>query len=223
MNVLVLIQRQSIQIYYPDRDTPVAVMVPLTAMRDVEILNEKDLDTVLSGVLRPVPPKSVMQTIVLIDDAICFSTPLEAGREEEMKKILINDVPFLHSASTIIPQSTGALFVITNQDLYDSVGRVLEGHGYSILGVYPWSVVSHLAAIKSGEGFGTVAIKRLFDAVTSLKQVSFVYHNQTAPIAPSIMSDGRATPKKLSKGWIIFLSVAVVYAGFMVWYMFFRA
>lgn len=222
MNVLVLIQRQSVQVYYPDRDTPAAAMVPLTVVRDVEVLNEKELDTILSGVLRPVTPKVVMQTMVLIDDAICFSTPLEAGREEEMKKALMNDVPFLHSAGTTIPQSTGTLFVITNQDLYESIGRILEGHGYTIVGVYPWTVVSHLSVVKSGEGFGAAAIKRLFDAVTSLKQMSFVYHNQVAPVAAPVVPDGRASPKKLSKGWIIFLSVAMAYAAFMVWYMFFR-
>lgn len=216
MNVLVLIQRQSIQIYYPDRDTPVAAMVPLTVLRDLEVLNEKDLDTILSSVLRPVTPKIGMQTMVLIDDAICFSTLLEPGREEEMKKILINDVPFLHTASAIIPQSTGSLFITTNQDLYDSIGRVLESHGYSIIGVYPWLAVLHVEAIKSGEGFGPVAIRRLFDGVASLKQVSFTYHNQLiTPVSiPAI--DGKKIDKKNYTGWIIFLSIALVYAGFMI-------
>lgn len=223
MNILVLIQRQSMQVYYPDRDTPIACMVPPAVVRDVEVVNEKELDTVLSGVLRPAPNKSVMPTIILIDDSICFSSFLEVGREEEMKKKLVNDVPFLHIASTVLPLDAGQLFVMTNQDLYESVGRILESHGHTIVGVYPWSAVAHVQAIKSGEGFGPIVIKRLFDAVSDLKHVSFVYHNQVSVPLSSAPADGHAHTKKLPVGWIIFLGLALVYVLVMIWYMFFRA
>lgn len=222
MNVLVLIQRQSLQIYYSDHDTPTAVMIPQTMVQDLEVINEKELDTLLAGVLLPVTPKTPMSALLLIDDAVCFSVPLEVGKEEEAKKALINDVPFLHVANVTIPFEKNPLFVTTNQNLYESIGRVFEAHGYSILGVYPWHVVGYLQLTKSGEAFGSGSVKRLFESIGGIRQTSFPYHNQEKSLALDPVVGGQVKPKKLSVGWIIFISLAILYAIGMVWYMFFR-
>ena len=86
MNVLVFIQRQGVQLYYMDQQAPIACVLPPSTMRDLEIINEKELESFLAKALRPVSPKSQMQAILLLDDAVCFSSALEAGKEDEIKK-----------------------------------------------------------------------------------------------------------------------------------------
>lgn len=85
MNVLVFIQRQGVQLYYMDQQAPIACVLPPSTMRDLEIINEKELESFLAKALRPVSPKSQMQAILLLDDAVCFSSALEAGKEDEIK------------------------------------------------------------------------------------------------------------------------------------------
>lgn len=216
MNVLVFIQRQGVQLYYMDQQAPIACVLPPSTMRDLEIINEKELESFLAKALRPVSPKSQMQAILLLDDAVCFSSALEAGKEDEIKKTLINDVPFLRVANTTVTLTTGSLFVTTNQDLYESIARVLEARMYSVIGVYPWVAIQQLQILKPGEVVGTQFVKRLFDAVSSLKQVAFSYHNQfVPPVVPATYLKPAATQTSRI-GWSIFLSVALVYILVMV-------
>lgn len=216
MNVLVFIQRQGVQLYYMDQEAPIVCVLPPSIMRDLEIINEKELESFLGKALRPVSPKFQMQAILLLDDAVCFSSALEAGKEDEIKKTLINDVPFLRVASTTVTLTTGSLFVTTNQDLYESIARVLEARMYSVIGVYPWVAIQQLQILKPGEAVGTPFVKRLFDAVSSLKQVAFSYQNQFAPSAMTAMQAKPAVTQTSRIGWIIFISVAFVYVLIMV-------
>ena len=216
MNVLVFIQRQGVQLYYMDQEAPIACVLPSSTMRDLEIINEKELESFLAKTLRPVSPKSQMQAILLLDDAVCFSSALEAGKEDEIKKTLINDVPFLRVANTTVTLTTGSLFVTTNQDLYESIARVLEARMYSVIGVYPWVAIQQLQILKSGETVGASFVKRLFDAVSSLKQVAFSYHNQFVPPAMPETHRKPAAAQTSRIGWIVFLSLALVYIFVMV-------
>ena len=216
MNVLVFIQRQGVQLYYMDQDAPIACVLPPSIMRDLEIINEKELENFFAAVLRPVSPNTQMQAVLLLDEAVCFSSLLEAGKEDEIKKRLINDVPFLHVANITIPVTAGSLFVTTNQDLYESIARVLEGRKYSVIGVYPLVAMQQFQIIKSGEMFGVTVVKRLFDAVSSLKQVAFSYQNQFVPSVMTAMQAKPAVTQTSRIGWIIFISVAFVYVLIMV-------
>jgi len=207
----------SLQIYYSDRRDPVVCMVPDTILKDLDIVNEKEFDALVSKYLLPVPVKSTVQTILLLDNDICFSTKLEAGKEEEIKKNHLDDSPFLHVVSTSFTVEGTSLFITANQDLIQSVGRVLESHRYVILAVCPWQIVQYAKVVAQGEVFNATSIKRLFDGAESIKQLGFLYEKQS-PVTSIVDTQKKPSPKKLSKGLIVFIGIAVVYLiGMLVW------
>lgn len=222
MNVLILIKRQSLQLFYSDRKLPVECVVPETAMKDLEITNEKELDLVLTKYLLPVPAKMVTQTILLLDNDICFSAKLEQGREEEIKKAQLESSPFLHVVSTTFSVEGNAIFITTNQDLIQSIGRVLESHRYAILAVCPWHVVQYAKVVAPGETFNAASMKRLFDSADSIKQLGFPYQNEVLVAIPQELLTKKVPNKKISKGWIIFLSVAGVWVVVMIIWLLIR-
>ena len=211
MNVALLIQRQSMLLFLPDRDAPVTCPIPTTVIHDLEVLNEAELETLMGKIMPPQALKSQTQAILLLDDTICFTYRLEPAKEEEMKKTLLNDVPFLHVASTTISSGAESIFVTTNQDLYESVARALEAKKYSVIGVYPWASLQYLQIVKAGEAFSAATTKRLFDATATLRPVAFPYkHEVNVDVLPVTVtkSPERARSKK---GWVIFISIALLY------------
>jgi hypothetical protein len=212
MNILVLIQRRSLIFYYSNRNQPLPCAIPETVMNDLEILNEQELHTIVGKYIPPVDPKAPTQAMLLLNDETCFSSWLEAGKEDEVKKTMIEAAPFTHTEGIAIPLDPHTLFITTNKDLYTAIGRALESYHCMIVGVYPWVIANYSKAIKEGEPFSSVVVERLFEAQARIKECSFPYLTMQAP-SNSVVEDKTETKKKpLSTGLLIFLIIAGVYA-----------
>lgn len=218
--MLLLIQRQSLQLFISDHTTPIAVMVPETVIRDMEVVNEEELALLLKKVLPVINTHTQSPVTMVISEDLCFVAPFDAAHPEEAVLKLQNESPFTHVAIATVLTPTTPVVVSTNQELYETIGRVLEAGHYTISGVYPWRALQLGEMAKPNAVFDIAAAKRFCESPSIYKGSAFEYKT-TVPLVPPVpAASGVTGKKKLPLGWIIFGTTAILYAGVMLYIMF---
>jgi len=211
MNILVFIQRRSLLFYYSNRNQPVQCIVPETVMNDLEILNEQELHELFKRYIPPKDPKVQTQVILLLSDDVCFSSWLEAGKEEQVKKTTVENAPFARIESVTIPFDQHMLYIITNQDLYGIIGHELETYNCSIIGIYPWVIAKYGKLLNDGGVFDSTVVKKIFEAHSHLKAYSFSYLSSQTPSIIDTQNKTEQAKKSIPTGWIIFILFTFLY------------
>lgn len=215
MSALAVIRTDALQLYYSDRATPVGGSIPHAAISDMEVASEAELTRAVSQL---VPMSASPVTVVLaIADELCFAVPQKGENEEEVKNRLINLTPFSQVALANVVAQKESYIVATNQDLYESYARSLAPLHHSVVLVVPWMALLQ-AGLTKGE-IDSITVKRVFDALSSLRPQSFPWRIETNEVPAN--SSGQIMQRKGSKlswGWIVFGAVALLYAMIMFWF-----
>lgn len=220
VSTLLLIQRQSLQLFISDHPAPVAVMVPETVIRDMEVINEEELSLLLKKVLPSANAHTQSQITMVMSEDLCFVAPYDVTHAEEVVAKLQNESPFVHVAIAKVLTPTTPVVVSTNQELYETIGRVLESCHYAISGVYPWRALQLGELAKPNALFDIAAAKRFCESPSVYRGAAFEY-KRIVPIAtPPVVTSGVSVKKKFPLGWIIFGTAALLYAGVMLYIMF---
>ena len=215
MSALIIHRRNSFLYYSSDHDGGISIPIPPEAMSDMEILNEDAyIQTIAALAAKMHAPSQAM--LILADDMCYFAqtTPekLEAARDD-----LLNNTPFSHVETTVVRSAKQIFIIATNADVYESAVHAFADKGISISMVLPWSALIVQKIVLSGE-IDKVTVKRAADASQALKSSVFPLplheHRTDTPVAHA----AQTSPKKIPVGWIIFVSVAVVYAIGMIWF-----
>lgn len=218
--MLLLIQRQSLQLFISNRLTPLAVMVPESVMRDMEIVSESGLVELFKQILPVTDARQQSQVTIVISEDLCFVAPYDASHPEEVVLKLQNESPFAHVAIATVLTPTTPVVVSTNQELYEAIGRVLEASHYTISGVYPWRALQLGEMAKPNAVFDIAAAKRFCESPSVYKGSAFEYKTAVPLATPVPIAAGATVKKKLPMGWLIFGTAALLYAGVMLYIMF---
>ncbi len=220
VTTLLLVQRQSLQLFISDRATPVAVMVPETTIRDMEVVNENELTALLRKVLPVASPHVQPQITIIISEDLCFVAPYDAQHPEEVALKLQNESPFAHVAiATVLTQVTPVV-IATNQELYETIGRVLESCHYTVSGVYPWRALQLGEMAKPNSVFDIAATKRFCESPAVYRGTAFEYKTTVPLMTSTVVTAGVSVKKKFPVGWFVFGALALLYAGVMLYIMF---
>lgn len=213
MAAIVLLKRNALDIHYSDLDKAISCPLPSSAVSDMEVTSEQELDALVNQCLANLPKRGAMQSALIVGDDLCFSVRLEGGLEEETKKMLISSSPFSRVATVTIKTPNGSIMTSTNQDLYETVARILETYGFSIAAVVPYATLPTIGI--SSASLDKAVIKRILDSLGSIKSTSFPYTPQApAPTQPT-EANPSPKPKKLPLWMIIFIGGALLYAMIM--------
>jgi len=221
MTALVILKRDAIHCYYSDRDTPVSVSVPSSAMTDMEIINEEELTAALSKALGAKSSHPITQTILVISDELCFYEQSPIQEEESTVKKLSGGVPLARVATTVIRSPDKALVIATNSDVYEAIVYMLTQQGYPVALVIPWAAIAQAGISSHGE-IDKATVRRVFDARSTLKAMSFSLGKPRAPEVVVKNKEKQEPKKKTPIGWIVFIGVAVLYAVGMLVFMVLR-
>jgi hypothetical protein len=217
MTALALLQPDGLRIYYNDQTPPSGGKFPVTAVTDMEIVNDAEFINVMQTLVPPVP-KMQPSTIVVIADALCFSLPVKDGDEEAVKKQLTAATPFAQVAIAKVTMKDQAYLVSTNQDLAEAVVHALGKQQHPVSLVVPWTALV-AQGISQGE-IDSVTVKRAHDSQEQLKAAAYFLPTEQRDMhVPVVNTEKAATPKGKPKLWLIILvAIAVVYAGVMYWF-----
>lgn len=220
MTALALLQPASLLVYYPDRDAPAGGEVPPDAVRDMEVQN---LEALEEWVLRQVPkdPKGPAQTVIVVGETLCYTLELNGKDEEETMKYLLRLTPFTNPATTVLTLQNKRYAIATNQDLYEGFVRSLSKSDHAVSLVVPYAALTAVG-IQTGEGIGRQTARRVSDALSQLKGSAFSVRMKFPEPGKDTKPTGnnKNGKKKLPVGWIIFVTVAVLYAvGMLVFLM----
>lgn len=217
MSALIVVKRNTIISYFSDRDESKSVAVSSDAIADMEILNEVNVEKMIHSLLGDKPQKPSVQTMLILDDELCFSEQTTLGEEEKTKEKLTGIVPFVRVATTTIHVQDAAIVVAANVDLYEALARLLRDMGYYVSMVLPWAAIVQSGVSAHGE-LDRTTVRRVFDAQATLKPMSFAFEQAEQSERQEIhvvKADSEPPKKKLGTGWIIFISVALVYVVVM--------
>lgn len=215
MSAIVVLKRDKLEFYFSDLDAGVSCPVPSSAVSDMEVTSEAELDTTLKLCLSNVPKRGTQQAALVIADDVCFTVQMDPEKEEETKKMLLSSSPFSRVVTVTVKTPNGSVMSATNQDLYETVARIIEIHGFNIVSVAPQASLV-LIGMSPEATFDKTAIKHFFDSLGTIKSASFPY----TPQAPTFVQppDKLASAKsaKVSRWLVIFIVAAFVYAVIIV-------
>lgn len=219
MTALVVVKRNSLVGYLSDRDVPVSVVMPQSAMGGMEIADEKECAVLIEKSLGAKSTHPTIPTILVLSDELCF-TDISTPKDEEQAIVKLSGVvPFARISTTRIHTPDKSIILATNQDLYEIIARLLGERGYPVLMVVPWAALVQVGISAHGE-IDRVTVRRVFDAQSQLRPMSFPCEVASTMNTTSVVPVSTQAPaKKISKGLIIFGVLALIYAAFMIWYM----
>lgn len=213
MSALALLRPNTLHVYYSDRPAPAGGSIPNSAIADMEVVRESELLASV-GKLVPAVPGVSTATVLVLSDEVCF-IQLLAGKREDAEQHLMSLAPFTHVAIATVSVHDQQYLVAVNQDLYESVARVLAAQEHPVVLVVPW-----MALVQSGFTKGEidmVTVKRAFDAAASLRNSAFPLpsvHSDAPPPPPAVVAK-RASQHRW--GWIAFGFASLAYAMFIYW------
>lgn len=217
MSALLVHRRSSLLCYFSDRDGGISIPIPPEAMSDMEILKEDVYLRVVSDVVAKMhPPTSV--TLVLADD-MCYFAQTTAEKLEEVKKQLVDDTPFSHVETTVVRNGKQVFIIATNADIYETAVKAFSEKGITISMVLPWSALVVYKVVLTGE-IDRVTVKRVTDSAQVLRESAFpLMQHEKVSIVPTTEHALVIKRKSIPIGWIIFVSIAIVYSIVMIWYL----
>lgn len=216
MTAVCYFKRNAIHWYFSDKNEGLTAQISSSAISNLEIIDETILVQELGKAVGKIIPKPPVQTVLILDDDVCFSTKIPEPVTPEQIKTIAADVPFSHVETVAVRYKSDNLAVSANSDLYQGIVRSLGQVGYDVTVIVPWVAVIAAGISENGE-MDRVTVKRIFDATTSLKSSSFLFEKSHPSDALPTQAAKTAQSKKLPIGWIIFIGIALVYAGVMFW------
>ena len=216
MSAVCYFKRNAIHWYFSDKNEGLTAQISQGAISNLEIVDEMILMQEVGKAVGKVIPKPPVQTMLILDDDICFSTKVPQPVVPENLKNIASDVPFSHVETVTVHYKTDDLAVSANSDLYQAIVRSLGQVGYDVTLIIPWVAVIASGISENGE-MDRVTVKRIFDATATLKGSSFSFEKSHPSDLTLTQSNKASQPKKLPIGWIIFISIALVYAAVMLW------
>lgn len=223
MSAIAFLQRQNLFLYYTDRDVPVGGDIPIEAVRDMEVRSVEALGAWIKQNI-PKDAKGKVQTVLLIDESLCYMLELGDRNEEESKKQLLSLAPFAHISTAIVSVKDKRYVIATNQDLYQKMIRALSESDHIVSLVIP-SAALFSAGINLDGGINGQVAKRVTDSVSSLRNHAFDIHEQKLNVSPVSTSEEKHQVQKkktLSLWWIVFGTAALLYVVVM-YVMFLRS
>lgn len=217
MSVLIIHQRDALFLYTTDSDAPVSVPLPKEAVTDLEVNDEVLYMRSVAQKLGKGPVNQSTPAILVIPDDLCYVMRTSLEQQEDQTKQFISGLPFSHVEIASIHSQKDVFVVATNGDLYETAVRAVAACGYIVSLVVPWNAITQAKLSQAGE-IDRVTVKRIFDAQSQLKSVSFPMMEREKPAAAPT-SPNPKTQKPISRGWILFGSLALIYVIGMMWFM----
>lgn len=215
MSALIIHRRNALLYYSSDHDGGVSVPLSADAVSDMEILNEElYVQTIAALAAKMHPPVNAM---LILSDDMCYFAQTTPEKLDVVRDDLVRNTPFSHVETTVIRNDKQMFVVATNADVYESAVRAFADKGVSISMVLPWSALLVSKVVLSGE-VDKVTVKRALDASQMLKNCIFPRTQSEHRVDVPSMKAASSTPKKIPVGWIIFISLAVLYAIGMMWF-----
>lgn len=214
MSAIILHRRTSLLYYSSDRDGGISLPIPIEAMSDMEIVNEANYIRALEVMAGKIhTPSSV---ILVLADEMCYFAKATPDTIDLVREQLIRNTPFSHVETTVVRDSKQIFIIATNADIYESMIHAFFNKGITISMVLPWSALVIQKIVLTGE-IDKVTVKRVSDGISMLKECSFpiAQHEQRTDAVPVTTHEKKQ--KSIPMGWVIFISIAVIYAiGMMV-------
>ena len=218
MSALIIHHRNSVLCYTSDSDGARSVTLPLNILRDMDVVDEDAYSQTITKAFGKQGQQRVPAILVLADD-VSFVTKFDPAKADEQKKQIVNNIPFAHVEIAMVTVNKEQYMLATNADLYEAAVRALDSVGFTIQMVIPWSAIAAAGLSVSGE-IDRVTVKRITDAVSALKSSAFPIEppQEKTEVKPQPGKE-KVTRPPLSKGWIIFGALALLYAVGMIIYM----
>lgn len=216
MSALAILRPETLYVYYSDQSNPVGGSIAKSAVSDMEVVSEDELYVSVKKLV-PIIPNTVVSTILVLSDELCFIQPVEEGKRDEAETKLISVTPFAHVTTALLTAHDQSYLIATNQDYYESISRALASQQHPVALVVPWSSLVQLGLTKGELDIATV--KHVFDGISALRSCAFPFLVEKQGAAVAVMaSKGKVPQKKISWGWIIFAVGAILYALIMYWF-----
>lgn len=217
MSAIVILKRNVFALYLSDKGSPLVGQVSAQAVTDMEVVDEKRFRDDIVRTLGNAIPKPSVPTILLLSDELCFVNKLAEQPTPEVLQKLTSVLPFAHAESVVLHTNDGDFALSANADLYHVTARLLTERGFGVSYVIPWAAITRAGISVRGE-LDKVTVKKIFDAQASLKQYAFPL-DMLPVISPKPTSSPQTTPRKrIPMGWILFVSIALIYALVMLWF-----
>lgn len=215
MSALIIHRRNALLYYSSDHDGGVSVPLPAEAVSDMEILNEELYVQTITALAAKI--HAPVNAMLILSDDMCYFAQTTPEKIDAVRDELVRNTPFSHVETTVIRNDKQMFVVATNADVYESAVHAFADKEISISMVIPWSALLISKVVLSGE-VDKVTVKRALDASQILKNCIFplTQHEHRADV-PSVKTTPSAS-KKISVGWVIFISLAVLYAIGMIWF-----
>ena len=218
MSALIIHHRNSVLCYISESDGPLSVTLPQNIIRDMDVVDEAGYNQVITKAFGKQSQQHIPAVLVMADD-VSFATKVDPAKADEQKKQIVNNIPFAHVEIAMVTVNKEQYMLATNADLYEASVRAFDSAGFTVQLVVPWSAVTAAGLSVSGE-LDRVTVKRITDAVSVLKPSAFPIEPQQEKIETTPQTGKeKVTRPPLSKGWIIFGVLALLYAIGMIIYM----
>ena len=215
MSALAILRSEALYLYLSDIPAPLGGSISRTAVADMEVISEDELVLSVAKLL-PQTSKTVIPTVLVLSDELCFTQTVAEKSKEDDEKRLIGVTPFAHVATTTLTVQEQQYLIATNQDYYESVSRALALRGYQVTLVIPWSSLIHHRVTK-GE-VDMVTVKRVFDTMSDLRSSAFPLVVEKKESLSTVPSTKGKPQQKFLWGWIVFGVGASAYAFAMYWF-----
>lgn len=214
-SALVLIRPDSFSLYYNDRPGSIGGAIAPAAVKDMEVISDVELSKALAKLI-PGNARTPVSTVLAIADELCFALPQKGEKLEEIEKRLVELTPFTQVALVTVKAGSDVYVVAANQDYYESYARALAAVHHPVVLTVPWMALLQ-GGITRGE-VDSVTVKRVFDTLTNLRGSAYPTRIESTQTPPPPGDKATHTTKKPGMGWILFGSVALLYAIAMYWF-----
>lgn len=214
-SALALIRPDSFSLYYNDRPGSIGGAIPTTAMKDMEVVSDVEIAKAIAKFI-PGNPRTPVSTVLAVADELCFAIPQKGEKQEEVEKRLVELTPFTQVALATVKAGSESYVVAANQDFCESYARALSAIHHTVVLTVPWMALLQ-AGITLGE-VDSVTVKRVFDALTTLRGSAYPTRIESTQTPLSTAEKTTQKSTKPPRGWIIFGSIALLYTLAMYWF-----
>lgn len=200
---ILFLDRDKLDIYFPDKKTLITFEFRPESVRDLEILNREQFYAELKSFIENNKLLPCSLLIILSKNTLFEKDFVKGqGSDEEQKTQatkFIESVPFEPVASKIITSDKGFRVIVSNEDFFESVSTVFKELGFVVGLVLPVSLFGdNITALNDD------SIKLFFQRAESVKNYSLASEDAT------VTQTKEATIKKKKNYYMIALAVGML-------------
>lgn len=146
--IVVFIDRNRLQFYGGRLPSILALDIPLTIARDLEIINRDAFYTLVNQWLKQNNLGGADLFFVLSSQAYFEKTIVATGESEQETEILnfYDSVPFEELSTKVLTENTKKLAIATNKDFVEAIRHAFMLQGQHIVAIVPAVILGALAA-----------------------------------------------------------------------------